>query len=91
VTGYSQSGRVVVAAAVIMTGVFAAFVLDNDPVTKSIGFALAFGVVVDAFVVRLTLVPAAMAVLGRRAWSLPGWLDKGAPERGHRRQQPRAR
>jgi uncharacterized membrane protein YdfJ with MMPL/SSD domain len=79
VTGYTQSGRVVVAAAVIMTGVFAAFVLDNDPVTKSIGFALAFGVVVDAFVVRLTLVPAAMAVLGRRAWSLPGWLDRLLP------------
>jgi uncharacterized membrane protein YdfJ with MMPL/SSD domain len=79
VTGYTQSGRVVVAAAVIMTGVFAAFVLDPDPVTKSIGFALAFGVVVDAFVVRLTLVPAAMAVLGRRAWSLPGWLDRLLP------------
>jgi putative drug exporter of the RND superfamily len=79
VTGYSQSGRVVVAAAIIMTGVFASFVLDPDPVTKSIGFALAFGVVVDAFVVRLTLVPATMALLGSRAWSLPGWLDKLLP------------
>jgi uncharacterized membrane protein YdfJ with MMPL/SSD domain len=79
VTGYTQSGRVVVAAAVIMTGVFASFVLDPDPVTKSIGFALAFGVIVDAFVVRLTLVPAAMALLGRRAWWLPRWLDKRLP------------
>jgi uncharacterized membrane protein YdfJ with MMPL/SSD domain len=79
VTGYTHSGRVVVAAAVIMTGVFASFVLDPDPVTKSIGFALAFGVIVDAFVVRLTLVPAAMALLGRRAWWLPAWLEKLLP------------
>ena len=45
-----------------------------------IGFALAFGVIVDAFVVRLTLVPAAMAVLGRHAWWLPRWLDKLLPD-----------
>jgi uncharacterized membrane protein YdfJ with MMPL/SSD domain len=79
VTGYTQSGRVVVAAAIIMIGVFASFVLDDDPVTKSIGFALAFGVVTDAFVVRLTLVPAAMALLGQRAWALPRWLDRLLP------------
>ena len=80
VTGYGQSGRVVTAAAVIMTGVFAAFLLDPDPVIKSIGLSLAFGVLADAFVVRLTLVPAVMALLGHRAWKLPRSLDKVVPE-----------
>jgi putative drug exporter of the RND superfamily len=80
VTGYGQSGRVVTAAAVIMTGVFAAFLLDPDPVIKSIGLSLAFGVLADAFVVRLTLVPAVMALLGHRAWKLPRGLEKVVPE-----------
>jgi uncharacterized membrane protein YdfJ with MMPL/SSD domain len=79
VTGYGQSGRVVAAAAVIMTGVFAAFLLDPDPVIKSIGLSLAFGVVADAFVVRMTLVPAVMALLGHSAWRLPGRLDRLVP------------
>ena len=56
ITGYGQSGRVVTAAAVIMTAVFAAFLLDPDPVVKSIGLSLAFGVIADAFIVRMTLV-----------------------------------
>jgi uncharacterized membrane protein YdfJ with MMPL/SSD domain len=80
VTGYGQSGRVVAAAAVIMTGVFAAFLLDPDPVIKSIGLSLAFGVIADAFVVRMTLVPAAMALLGDRAWHLPRPLGRVVPE-----------
>jgi RND superfamily putative drug exporter len=80
VTGYGQSGRVVTAAAVIMTGVFAAFLLDPDPVIKSIGLSLAFGVLADAFVVRLTLVPAVMALLGKSAWKLPRRLDKVVPD-----------
>ncbi len=80
VTGYGQSGRVVTAAAVIMTGVFAAFLLDPDPVIKSIGLSLAFGVVADAFIVRLTLVPAVMALLGRRAWALPRRLERVVPD-----------
>jgi RND superfamily putative drug exporter len=80
VTGYGQSGRVVTAAAVIMTGVFAAFLLDPDPVIKSIGLSLAFGVLADAFVVRLTLVPAVMALLGKRAWALPRRLDRIVPD-----------
>ena len=79
VAGYGHSGRVVTAAALIMTGVFAAFVLDPDPVIKSIGFSLAAGVLVDAFVVRMTLVPAAMAVMGHRAWTLPRRLDRVVP------------
>src|SRR5262245_64246403 len=79
ITGYGQSGRVVAAAALIMIGVFGAFVLDDDPIVKSIGLSLAFGVLADAFVVRMTLVPAVMALLGRRAWRLPRALDRFVP------------
>jgi uncharacterized membrane protein YdfJ with MMPL/SSD domain len=63
-----------------MTAVFAAFLLDPDPVVKSIGLSLAFGVIADAFVVRMTLVPAVMALLGRRAWTLPRRLERLVPE-----------
>ncbi|MGW4875596.1 MMPL family transporter [Streptomyces sp. NPDC004262] len=78
--GVARSGRVVSAAALIMVAVFGGFVFNHDPIIKSIGFALAFGVLVDAFVVRMTLVPAAMALLGRRAWGLPGVLDRITPD-----------
>ena len=77
--GFDESGRVVVAAALIMISVFGSFVLTDDLVTKSIGLALAVGVAVDAFVVRMTLVPAAMALLGRAAWWLPSWLGRMLP------------
>jgi uncharacterized membrane protein YdfJ with MMPL/SSD domain len=80
IAGYARSGRVVVAAALIMIGVFGAYVLDPDPVTKSIGVSLAFGVFVDAFIVRLTLVPAVMKLLGDRAWGLPKRLERIIPE-----------
>jgi len=79
ITGYGHSGRVVTAAAVIMTGVFAAFLLDPDPVIKSIGLSLAFGVIADAFIVRMTLVPAAMTLLGDHAWKLPRRLGRLIP------------
>jgi len=77
--GFDASGRVVVAAALIMISVFGSFVLSNDLVTKSIGLALAVGVAIDAFVVRMTLVPAVMALAGRRAWWLPSWLGRTLP------------
>jgi uncharacterized membrane protein YdfJ with MMPL/SSD domain len=80
VTGYGQSGRVVTAAAVIMTAVFAAFLLDPDPVIKSIGLSLAVGVLADAFIVRMTLVPAVMALLGKRAWAMPKRLERIVPD-----------
>jgi uncharacterized membrane protein YdfJ with MMPL/SSD domain len=80
ITGYGQSGRVVTAAAVIMTAVFAAFLLDPDPVIKSIGLSLAVGVLADAFIVRMTLVPAVMALLGRKAWALPRRLERVVPD-----------
>jgi RND superfamily putative drug exporter len=79
VAGYGQSGRVVTAAAVIMTAVFAAFLLDPDPVVKSIGLSLAIGVLADAFIVRMTLVPAVMALLGPTAWKLPRRLARVVP------------
>jgi RND superfamily putative drug exporter len=80
VSGFGHSGRVVTAAAVIMTVVFGAFVLEDDPVIKSIGLSLAVGVLADAFVVRLTLVPAVMALLGRRAWWMPKRLGRIVPD-----------
>jgi RND superfamily putative drug exporter len=94
VAGMSGGARVVSAAAVIMTAVFAAFVTVDDPTIKPIAVALAVGVLVDAFVVRMTLVPAAMALLGRAAWWFPRRLDRLVPhldiegaslETGHRR------
>jgi uncharacterized membrane protein YdfJ with MMPL/SSD domain len=78
-TGYVQSGRVVIAAATIMCVVFGAYVLSDDPITKSIGLSLAVGVLADAFIVRLTLVPAVMALLGRRAWWMPKRMSRFVP------------
>jgi RND superfamily putative drug exporter len=85
ITGYGQSGRVVTAAAVIMTAVFAAFLLDPDPVIKSIGLSLAIGVIADAFIVRMTLVPAVLALLGHSAWRLPRRLERLVPHMDVRR------
>ncbi|HET6707958.1 MMPL family transporter [Amycolatopsis sp.] len=80
VTGFRHGARVVVAAALIMISVFAGFILAESSLIQSIGFALAFGVLVDAFVVRMTLVPAVMSLLGRGAWWLPKWLDRILPD-----------
>ena len=75
VDGFGYGARVVTAAALIMIGVFAAFVIPHDPTIKSIGFTLAAGILFDAFLVRMTLIPALMSMLGDRAWHLPRWLD----------------
>ncbi|MEU9575980.1 MMPL family transporter [Streptomyces chilikensis] len=80
INGLGHNARVVTAAALIMTAVFAGFVFAHDPIIKSIGFALAVGVLIDAFVVRMTLVPAVMSLLGRGAWWLPKWLDRALPD-----------
>ncbi|WP_301924785.1 MMPL family transporter [Corynebacterium glaucum] len=77
--GYKHGARVVTAAALIMISVFAAFVLIDEPFIKAMGFALAAGVLIDAFVVRMTLIPATMYLLGDRAWKIPRWLDKALP------------
>ncbi|MGO4545002.1 MMPL family transporter [Paenibacillus sp. 2TAB23] len=77
--GYDQASRVVVAAAIIMVSVFAGFIFAHDIMIKQIGFALAIGILIDAFFVRMALVPAVMAVFGDKAWWLPKWLDRLLP------------
>lgn len=77
--GFSASARVVTAAALIMISVFAGFILPDDPIIKSIGFAFAIGIMIDAFLVRMTLIPALMTLLGARAWWLPRGLDRLIP------------
>ncbi|WP_201465105.1 MMPL family transporter [Janibacter melonis] len=79
VEGFRFGARVVTAAAAIMISVFAAFVLQDDTLVKSIGFALAVAVLLDAFLVRQVLIPATMFILGDKAWWLPRWLDKVLP------------
>ncbi len=78
-SGFTASARVVTAAAVIMFAVFAAFVPEGDASLKPIALGLAVGIVIDAFVVRMTLVPAVMALLGEKAWWMPRWLDRVLP------------
>ncbi|MCW2531627.1 MAG: rane transport protein [Blastococcus sp.] len=80
VTGARHAARVVVAAALIMFAVFASFVTIEDVIVKAIAFGLAVGILVDAFLVRMTLVPAVLALLGRSAWWLPRWLDRILPD-----------
>lgn len=80
VSGARHASRVVVAAALIMFSVFASFVAIDDVVVKAIALGLAVGILVDAFIVRMTLVPAVLALLGRSAWWLPRWLDKVLPD-----------
>jgi RND superfamily putative drug exporter len=76
-----HAGRTVVtAAALIMTAVFSGFVFSNSVMIQSIGLGLALGVLVDAFVVRLLLIPAVMHLLGDAAWWLPKWLDRILPD-----------
>ncbi|MDI3390309.1 MMPL family transporter [Streptomyces sp. B-S-A8] len=79
VSGFEHSARVVTAAAVIMISVFAGFMGSSEQMVKTIGFGLAIAVLFDAFVVRMTLVPAVLALLGHRAWRLPRWLDRWVP------------
>lgn len=79
VDGFRHGARVVTAAALIMISVFAAFMLQPDNLIKSMGFALAAAVLLDAFVVRMTLIPALMYLMGDAAWSMPRWLDKLLP------------
>ncbi|WP_225803018.1 MMPL family transporter [Streptomyces sp. NK15101] len=79
VTGFRHSARVVTAAAVIMIAVFSGFIGMDDQMVKMIGFGLAAAVLFDAFVVRMAIVPAVLALLGHKAWWLPKWLDRLLP------------
>jgi RND superfamily putative drug exporter len=78
-SGFRASSRVVTAAALIMTSVFVAFIPAGTSTIQQIALGLAVGVFVDAFVVRMTLVPAVLSLLGRRAWWLPAWLERRLP------------
>ncbi|MEY9844672.1 MMPL family transporter [Streptacidiphilus sp. MAP5-3] len=89
-SGARHSGRVVTAAALIMISVFASFLGTDSMILKQIAFALAVGVLIDAFVIRMTFVPAVLALTGRAAWWLPKWLARALPDldiEGERLQQ----
>ena len=78
--GIAAIGRVVVAAAVIMGTVFTAFILTSDRISKEFGLLLAVAILTDALVVRMTLVPAFLTMLGEKAWYIPRWLDRLLPD-----------
>jgi putative drug exporter of the RND superfamily len=90
--GISAIGRVVVAAALIMGTVFAAFILSADRVPKEFGLLLAVAILADALIVRMTLVPSLLTLLGERSWYIPRWLDRALPnvtiEPPHDREAP---
>jgi RND superfamily putative drug exporter len=79
VAGFSGAARVVTAAALIMFFVFASFIPDGAGIIKAMAVGLAVGILADAFLVRMTLVPAAMALLGKAAWWMPKWLGRILP------------
>ncbi len=79
-SGYVHGAKVVTAAAAIMFAVFGGFVWSHMVMVRPIGFGLAVGVLVDAFLIRMTLTPALMHLLGERAWYLPRWLDRLLPD-----------
>lgn len=79
VDGLYAGRAVVVAAALIMFSVFAGFIFSEMSMIRPIGFGLAFGIILDAFVVRMSLIPAALAIFGEKAWWIPAWLDKILP------------
>ncbi len=79
VEGLANTGRVITSAAAIMVCVFTSFVLNGDPVVKEFGVGLAVAIAIDSTLVRCLLVPAVMVLLGKRAWWLPGWMDRIVP------------
>ncbi|MBH5147495.1 MMPL family transporter [Rhodococcus erythropolis] len=79
VKGFDQGARVVTAAALIMIAVFAGFIFGGDAFIMQIGLGLSFAVLFDAFVIRMTVVPAVMSLLGSKAWWFPSWLDRLVP------------
>jgi putative drug exporter of the RND superfamily len=77
--GMAGVGRVIVAAALIMSAVFFAFLLNPDRVSKEFGLLLGVAILTDALIIRLTLVPALLSLLGDRSWTIPAWLDRALP------------
>ncbi|PPJ18298.1 hypothetical protein C5E44_09390 [Nocardia nova] len=80
VSGYHHGARVVTSAAIIMISVFGGFMMESDVTAKSMGFALAAGVLFDAFLVRMVLIPSLLVLLGEWAWWMPKWLDRILPD-----------
>ncbi|MFD6466627.1 MMPL family transporter [Streptomyces goshikiensis] len=79
ITGLARTGGIITSAALIMVCVFLSYLLSDDPVVKMFGIGLATAVALDATLVRGLLVPAAMILLGKANWWLPGWLDRALP------------
>ncbi|MFG3616082.1 MMPL family transporter [Nocardia sp. NPDC047654] len=80
VAGYHHGARVVTSAAIIMISVFGSFLLETDVTAKSFGFALAVGVLLDAFIVRMVLIPSLLVIMGKWSWWMPKWLDRILPD-----------
>lgn len=80
IRGTGQSTRVVTAAALIMVAIFVSVLFADDPTIKAVGFAFTIGVLLDAFIVRLTLVPAVMAIIGKKMWYHPTWFAQHVPD-----------
>jgi len=80
VEGFHHASRVVVAAALIMISVFAGFVLSDDTMIRQFGFALSAGILIDAFLIRMTLIPVVLHLAGDTAWWLPRWLGRILPD-----------
>jgi RND superfamily putative drug exporter len=78
--GLAATGRVITSAALIMVAVFLSFVANPSPPVKMFGLGLATAIALDATIVRMLVVPASMALLGRANWWLPGWLDRFIPQ-----------
>jgi RND superfamily putative drug exporter len=79
VDGIAGVGRVIVAACLIMSSVFFSFTIGDDRVTKEFGLLLGIAILTDALVVRMTMVPALLTMLGERSWWIPRWLDRALP------------
>ena len=79
-SGFASGARVVAAAALIMVAVFSGFIWAEMTMARSIGFGLAVGVFLDAFLVRMTFTPAVLSMLGDKAWWMPRWLDRLLPQ-----------
>ncbi|MFZ3009576.1 MAG: MMPL family transporter, partial [Candidatus Microsaccharimonas sp.] len=77
--GFSLGAKVVTAAAIIMVSVFGGFMFSSDDIIKQVGFGLAFGILIDAFLVRMLMGPAILSLLGHKAWYMPKWLGKIIP------------
>ena len=79
VEGLASTGKIVSAAALIMTCVFLAFVINGNPIVKQFGVGAAVAIIIYATIVRCVLLPATMSLFGKATWYMPHWLDKILP------------